>query len=84
MRIVIAEDDPLLREGVVLLLCAESLGVVAAAGTPDAALEAIDLHTGALEPSSKAATHLDAARHDLLAFTAYPHEITPPDVTAPQ
>jgi DNA-binding NarL/FixJ family response regulator len=45
MRIVIAEDDPLLREGLALLLRAESLDVVATAGTPDDALKAIDEHT---------------------------------------
>ena len=33
MRVVIAEDDPLLREGLSLLLRAESLDVVATAGT---------------------------------------------------
>ncbi|MCF3131924.1 response regulator [Streptomyces olivochromogenes] len=44
MRIVIAEDDPLLREGLALLLRAESLDVVATAGTPDEALAAIDEH----------------------------------------
>ena len=44
MRIVIAEDDPLLREGLALLLRAESLDVVAAAGTPEAFLEAVDEH----------------------------------------
>ncbi|MFJ5836476.1 response regulator transcription factor [Streptomyces shenzhenensis] len=44
MRIVIAEDDPLLREGLALLLRAESLDVVATAGTPDGVLEAIDQH----------------------------------------
>jgi DNA-binding NarL/FixJ family response regulator len=33
MRIVIAEDDPLLREGLALLLRAESLDVVATAIT---------------------------------------------------
>lgn len=44
MRIVIAEDDPLLREGLALLLRAEGLDVVATA--PDAAdfLVAIDTH----------------------------------------
>lgn len=41
MRIVIAEDDPLLREGLALLLRAESLDVVAATGTPDAFLDAV-------------------------------------------
>ena len=44
MRIVIAEDDPLLREGVALLLRAESLDVVATTGSPDAFLEAVDVH----------------------------------------
>jgi len=44
LRIVIAEDDPLLREGLALLLRAESLDVVAAAGTPEAFLEAVDEH----------------------------------------
>ncbi|MEU8705057.1 response regulator transcription factor [Streptomyces sp. NPDC048565] len=44
MRIVIAEDDPLLREGLALLLRAEALDVVATAGTPDALLEAVDAH----------------------------------------
>ncbi|MFF5897943.1 response regulator [Streptomyces argenteolus] len=44
MRIVIAEDDPLLREGLALLLRAEGLDVVATTGTPDGALEAIDAH----------------------------------------
>ncbi|MDQ0787928.1 DNA-binding NarL/FixJ family response regulator [Streptomyces sp. B3I7] len=44
MRIVIAEDDPLLREGLALLLRAESLDVVATAGTADDALKAIDEH----------------------------------------
>jgi DNA-binding NarL/FixJ family response regulator len=44
MRIVIAEDDALLREGLALLLRAESLDVVATAGTPDELLAAIDAH----------------------------------------
>ncbi|GHD87101.1 response regulator transcription factor [Streptomyces naganishii] len=44
MRIVIAEDDPLLREGLALLLRAESLDVVATAGTAEEVLEAIDTH----------------------------------------
>ncbi|MGW6454480.1 response regulator transcription factor [Streptomyces sp. NPDC055078] len=44
MRIVIAEDEPLLREGLVLLLRAESLDVVAATATPDAFLAAVDEH----------------------------------------
>ncbi|MEU0301858.1 response regulator transcription factor [Streptomyces sp. NPDC006175] len=42
MRIVIAEDDPLLREGLALLLRAEGLDVVAATGAPDTFLEAVD------------------------------------------
>lgn len=42
MRIVIAEDDALLREGLALLLRAESLDVVATAGTADELLAAID------------------------------------------
>lgn len=45
MRIVIAEDDPLLREGLALLLRAESLDVVATAATPGAFLAAIDAYT---------------------------------------
>ncbi|WP_217167776.1 response regulator transcription factor [Streptomyces sp. AC512_CC834] len=44
MRIVMAEDDPLLREGLALLLRAESLDVVAKVGTADAVLDAIDAH----------------------------------------
>ncbi|MGP3754647.1 DNA-binding response regulator, NarL/FixJ family, contains REC and HTH domains [Streptomyces sp. LamerLS-316] len=44
MRIVIAEDDPLLREGLALLLRAEGLDVVATAGTPDAFLATVDEH----------------------------------------
>jgi len=44
MRIVIAEDDPLLREGVALLLRAESLDVVAATDGPDSFLAAVDDH----------------------------------------
>ncbi|MGW2842655.1 response regulator transcription factor [Streptomyces sp. NPDC001493] len=44
MRIVIAEDDPLLREGLALLLRAESMDVVATAATPDEALKAIEEH----------------------------------------
>ncbi|GGP74830.1 response regulator transcription factor [Saccharothrix coeruleofusca] len=44
MRIVIAEDDPLLREGLALLLRAESLDVVATTGTPDEFLAAVDEH----------------------------------------
>ncbi|MFE7895504.1 response regulator transcription factor [Streptomyces sp. NPDC057412] len=44
MRIVIAEDDALLREGLALLLRAESLDVVATAGTAEDALDAVDRH----------------------------------------
>ncbi|WP_369178347.1 response regulator transcription factor [Streptomyces mutabilis] len=44
MRIVIAEDDPLLREGLALLLRAEGLDVVATADTAASALDAIDAH----------------------------------------
>ncbi|MFC0864958.1 response regulator [Sphaerimonospora cavernae] len=44
MRIVIAEDDPLLREGLALLLRAESLDVVATADNPDGFLSAVDEH----------------------------------------
>ncbi|KPC86648.1 LuxR family transcriptional regulator [Streptomyces sp. NRRL WC-3753] len=44
MRIVMAEDDPLLREGLALLLRAESLDVVAKVGSPDEVLDAIDAH----------------------------------------
>lgn len=44
LRIVIAEDDPLLREGLALLLRAESLDVVATAGDADGILDAIDTH----------------------------------------
>ncbi|MDN3250874.1 response regulator transcription factor [Streptomyces mutabilis] len=44
MRIVIAEDDPLLREGLALLLRAEGLDVVATADTAESALDAIDAH----------------------------------------
>jgi DNA-binding NarL/FixJ family response regulator len=44
VRIVIAEDEPLLREGLALLLRAESLDVVAAAGTPGEFLAAVDEH----------------------------------------
>ena len=44
MRIVIAEDDPLLREGLALLLRAESLDVVATTDTPAGLLTALDLH----------------------------------------
>jgi DNA-binding NarL/FixJ family response regulator len=44
VRIVIAEDDPLLREGLAALLRAESLDVVATTDNPDSFLEAIDEH----------------------------------------
>ncbi|MFI0353426.1 response regulator [Actinomadura sp. 9N407] len=44
MRIVIAEDDPLLREGVAMLLRAESLDVVATTDGPDSFLAAVDRH----------------------------------------
>ncbi|MEW2359208.1 response regulator transcription factor [Spirillospora sp. NPDC029432] len=44
MRIVIAEDDPLLREGVALLLRAESLDVVATTDGPESFLAAVDAH----------------------------------------
>lgn len=44
LRIVIAEDDALLREGLALLLRAEGLDVAATTETPDRALDAIDDH----------------------------------------
>jgi DNA-binding NarL/FixJ family response regulator len=44
MRIVIAEDDSLLREGLALLLRAEGLDVVATAGNPADFLEAVGKH----------------------------------------
>jgi DNA-binding NarL/FixJ family response regulator len=44
MRIVIAEDDALLREGLAVLLRAEGLDVVATADNPDDLLAAIDEH----------------------------------------
>ncbi|WP_250028779.1 response regulator transcription factor [Paractinoplanes maris] len=44
MRIVIAEDDALLREGLALLLRAESLDVVATTDGPEAFLAAVDEH----------------------------------------
>lgn len=44
MRIVIAEDDPLLREGLAHLLRAESLDVVATTEDPDGLLAAVDAH----------------------------------------
>lgn len=42
MRIVIAEDDPLLREGLALLLRAESIDVVATASNAEDFLVAVD------------------------------------------
>jgi DNA-binding NarL/FixJ family response regulator len=44
MRIVIAEDDSLLREGLALLLRAEALDVVATTGNPTEFLAAMDEH----------------------------------------
>jgi DNA-binding NarL/FixJ family response regulator len=44
MRIVIAEDEPLLREGLALLLRAESLDVVATTDAPDTFLAAVEQH----------------------------------------
>jgi DNA-binding NarL/FixJ family response regulator len=44
MRIVIAEDDSLLREGLALLLRAESLDVVATTGNATDFLDAVDEH----------------------------------------
>jgi DNA-binding NarL/FixJ family response regulator len=44
MRIVIAEDDALLREGLAVLLRAEGLDVVATADNPDDLLTAVDEH----------------------------------------
>lgn len=44
MRIVIAEDDALLREGLALLLRAESLDVVATTDAPAPFLAAVDEH----------------------------------------
>jgi DNA-binding NarL/FixJ family response regulator len=44
MRIVIAEDDALLREGLALLLRAESLDVVATASDAEGFLAAVDEH----------------------------------------
>ncbi|WP_030417713.1 response regulator transcription factor [Streptomyces sp. SCSIO 75703] len=44
MRIVIADDDFLLREGVAMLLRAESLEVVATAESPETFLAAVDTH----------------------------------------
>ncbi len=42
MRVVIAEDDPLLREGIAALLTAEGLEVVATAGDAEGLLTAVD------------------------------------------
>ncbi|MBY8848342.1 response regulator transcription factor [Saccharothrix longispora] len=44
MRVVIAEDDALLREGLVLLLGSEGIDVVAAVDNPDDLLAAVDEH----------------------------------------
>ncbi|UMG93960.1 response regulator transcription factor [Nocardioides sp. TF02-7] len=44
MRIVIAEDDPLLREGIAAVLTAEGYDVVAAVGDGDALLAALEQH----------------------------------------
>lgn len=44
LRIVIAEDAPLLREGLALLLRAEGMDVVATADTAESVLDAIDEH----------------------------------------
>jgi len=44
VRIVIGEDDALLREGLTLLLRAEGLDVVATAGEPTGLLAALDEH----------------------------------------
>jgi DNA-binding NarL/FixJ family response regulator len=44
VRIVIAEDDALLREGLALLLKAEGLEVVATTGGPEEFLAAVDEH----------------------------------------
>ncbi len=44
LRIVIAEDDPLLREGLALLLRAEGMDVVATADSAESVLDAIDAH----------------------------------------
>jgi DNA-binding NarL/FixJ family response regulator len=44
MRIVIAEDEPLLREGLALLLRAESLDVVATASNAEDFLDVVDKH----------------------------------------
>ncbi|WP_343952749.1 response regulator transcription factor [Nonomuraea longicatena] len=44
MRVVIAEDDALLREGLVLLLEGEGFDVAAAVGEPEAFLDAVEEH----------------------------------------
>ncbi|AKU18016.1 response regulator transcription factor [Luteipulveratus mongoliensis] len=44
MRLVIAEDDALLREGLVLLLRGEGIDVLAAVSGPDELLRAVDEH----------------------------------------
>jgi DNA-binding NarL/FixJ family response regulator len=44
VRIVIAEDDPLLREGLALLLRAEGLDVVATTDRPEPFLDAVEKH----------------------------------------
>ncbi|MGH1563314.1 response regulator transcription factor [Mumia sp. DW29H23] len=44
MRVVIAEDDTLLREGLGLVLQGEGFDVVAATGDPEAFLAAVDEH----------------------------------------
>lgn len=44
MRVVVAEDDALLREGLVLLLRGEGVEVAAAVADPDAFLAAVDEH----------------------------------------
>ncbi|MET9292337.1 response regulator transcription factor [Streptomyces sp. NPDC003077] len=44
MRIVIAEDAAIIREGLVQLLADRDLDVVAAVGDPDALLAAVDAH----------------------------------------
>ena len=42
MRVVVADDSPLLREGVVHVLTAEGIEVVAEVGDPDALLRAVE------------------------------------------
>ncbi|GAA4892409.1 two component transcriptional regulator, LuxR family [Stackebrandtia albiflava] len=44
MRVVIAEDDALLREGLALVLRAEGVDVVASAADPDGLLAAVSAH----------------------------------------